>query len=195
MPGWLFLFPLIGAALATASEAGKAWPRRWAVISAAILIVVGGLALGEAATGWIGPAFPKAFKKGDPTAEAIEWTGLREGLAKQGLIKPGEFIVAVKWTEAGKIDEALHGAEQVYVFSNDPREFAYRGDPAALVGHDAVIIGRSEALKGHMADVGRYFESTAAAQPIAIGRDGRNEVELAVVRAHDLLRPYPRNGL
>ena len=195
MPGWLFLFPLIGAWLAAASEAGKAWPRRWAIVSAAILIVVGGFALDEAATGWLGPAFPKAFKKGDPTAEAIEWKGLREALASQGLIRPGEFIVAVKWNEAGKIDEALKGAEQVYVFSNDPREFAFRGDPAALVGHDALIIGRPDAVKGHLAEVAGYFQSTTAAQPIAIGRGGRDEFDLAVVRAHDLLRPYPRNGL
>jgi hypothetical protein len=195
MPGWLFLFPLIGAWLASASEAGKAWPRRWAIISAAILVVVGGLALGESATGWLGAAFPKAFKKGDPTIEAIEWSGLKDGLAKQGLIKPGEFVVAVKWNEAGKIDEALRGGEPVYVFSSDPREFAYRGDPQALVGHDALIIGRPEALKGHMADVARYFQSISAAQPIAIGRGGRDEIDLAVVHAHDLLRPYPRNGL
>jgi len=195
MPGWLFLFPLIGAWLAAASEAGKAWPRRWAIISAAILIVVGGLALDEAAVGWLGPAFPKQFKKGDPTAEAIEWVGLKDSLAKQGLIRPGEFIVAVKWNEAGKIDEALQGAEPVYVFSSDPREFAFRGDPQALVGHDALIIGRPDAVKGHLADVGRYFQSTTAVQPIAVGRGGRDEIDLAIVRAHDLLRPYPRNGL
>ena len=195
MPGWLFLFPLIGAWLAEARDAGKAWPRRWTIISAAILIVVGGVALDEAATGWLGPAFPQAFRKGDPTAEAIEWNGLREGLARQGLIRPGEFIVAVKWNEAGKIDEALKGAEQVYVFSSDPREFAFRGDPQALVGHDALIIGRPDAIKGHLTDVARYFQSTTPAQPIAIGRGGRDEIDLAVVRAHDLLRPYPRNGL
>ena len=195
MPGWLFLFPLIGAWLAEASAAGKAWPRRWAVISAAILIVAGGVALDEAATGWLGPAFPKLFKKGDPSAEAIEWTGLAQGLARQGLIRPGAFIVAVKWNEAGKIDEALKGAEPVYVFSNDPREFGFRGDPAALVGHDALIIGRPDALKGHLAEVSGYFRSTSPAQPIAVGRGGRDEIDLAVVRASDLLRPYPRNGL
>ena len=31
--------------------------------------------------------------------------------------------------------------------------------------------------------------------PIAVGRGGRDEIDLAVVRASDLLRPYPRNGL
>jgi len=195
MPGWLFVFPLIGAWAAAASEAGKAWPRRWAIISAAILIVVGGLILDEAASGWLGPAFPKQFKKGDPTAEAIEWSGLRDGLARQGLLAPGQFVVAVKWNEAGKIDEALKGAPPVYVFSNDPREFAFRGDPAALVGHDALIVGRPDSVKGHMADVSRYFQSTTVAALVAIGRGGRDEIDLAVVRAHNLLRPYPRNGL
>jgi len=195
MPGWLFMFPLIGVWAAQASEAGKRWPRRWVIISAAILIVVGGLALDEAAIGWLGPTFPKQFKKGDPTAEAIEWSGLKDGLARQGLLAPGQFVVAVKWNEAGKIDEALKGDPPVYVFSNDPREFAFRGDPAALVGHDALIIGRPDSIKGHMAEVSRYFQSTTVAAPVAIGRGGRDEIDLAVVRAHNLLRPYPRNGL
>jgi len=195
MPGWLFVFPLIGLMLATASEAGKAWPRRWAVISAAILVVVGAFILQEAATGWIGPAFPKQFKKGDPTNEAIEWTGLETGLARQNLIRPGDFIVAVKWNEAGKIDEALKGAEPVYVFSNDPREFAYRGDQTTLVGHDALIIGRPDAIKGHLADVTGYFQSVTPVGSIAMGRGGRDEIDLTVLSAHDLLRPYPRNGL
>jgi len=193
MPGWLLVFPLIGLMLARAAEADKAWPRRWAIVSAAILVVFGGLALVEAATGWIGPAFPKQFKKGDPTAEAIEWTGLKDSLTRQGLLRPGDFVVSVKWTEAGKIDEALKGAEPVYVFSNDPREFAFRGDPA--LGHDALIIGRPDAIKGHLADVSRYFQSTTPATPVAVGRGGRDEIDLVVIRAHDLLRPYPRNGL
>jgi len=195
MPGWLFVFPLIGVWAAQASEAGKRWPRHWAIVSTAILIVVGGLALDEAAVGWLGPTFPKQFKKGDPTAEAIEWSGLKDGLTRQGLLAPGQFVVAVKWNEAGKIDEALKGDPPVYVFSNDPREFAFRGDPAALVGHDALIIGRPDSVKGHMAEVSRYFQSTTVAAPVAIGRSGRDEIDLAVVRAHKLLRPYPRNGL
>ena len=53
MPGWLFLFPLLGLMLTRAAAAGKAWPRRWAVASAAILIIVGALAVQEAATGWL----------------------------------------------------------------------------------------------------------------------------------------------
>jgi len=143
----------------------------------------------------MGQAFPKQFKKGDPTSEAIEWTGLETGLARQNLIRPGDFIAAVKWNEAGKIDEALKGAEPVYVFSNDPREFAYRGDPAALVGHDALIIGRADAIKGHLADVSRYFQSVTPAGMIPVGRGGKDEIDLTVLSAHDLLRPYPRNGL
>ena len=194
MPGWLFLFPTIGAWLEAASAAGKAWPRRWAISCAAILILVGGLALDEAATGWMGPAFPKAFKKGDPTTEAIEWDGIGPGLAQQGLAAPGQFIVAVKWNEGGKIDEALKGAEPVYVFSNDPREFAFRGDPNALVGHDALIIGRPDSIKGHLPDLARYFAAITPAGRIAIGRGGRDELDLTVMRGHDLLLPYPRKG-
>jgi 4-amino-4-deoxy-L-arabinose transferase-like glycosyltransferase len=192
MPGWLFLFPLLGLMLAKAVEAGKAWPRRWAVASAAILIIVGGLAVAEAATGWLGQAFPKAFKNGDPTAESIDWTALRPTLAQRGLLKPnGAFVVALKWNEAGKIDDAVGAEAPVLVFSNDPREFAYRVPSAGLIGRDAVILAPPKTLGAHRADLARYFRTLTPLAPITIGRGGRAEAEVDVLLGQDLEKPYP----
>ena len=189
MPGWLFLFPLAGEALAGAVLAGKAWPRRWAAVSAAVLVVVGALAVQEAATGWMGRAFPKVFKKGDPTAEAIEWSGLRGALTQRGLLKaPGDFVVALKWSEAGKIDEGLAGAAPVLVFSNDPREFAYRQDSSAFLGRDALILARPGTLAAHMAELRGDFHDLTPLPPIEVGREGHGEIEVDALMGHDLLR-------
>ena len=193
MPGWLFVFPLLGQTLAVASVAGKDWPRRWAVMSTAVLVGVGGLAVHEAATGWLGPAFPNLFKKGDPTAEAIDWTGLRLALTQRGQLQtPGVFVVSLKWNDAGKIDDALGATAPVQVFSDDPREFGYRGDPGAFVGHDAVILARPGTLKAHAAELQSYFHDLTEAPPIMVGRGGRAEVEVDEMIGHDLVKPYPR---
>jgi 4-amino-4-deoxy-L-arabinose transferase-like glycosyltransferase len=195
MPGWLFIFPLLGLMLAAATEAGKAWPRRWAVASAAILVVVGGLAVAEAATGWLGAAFPKAFKKGDPTAESIDWTALRAQLDQEGLLKtPGVFVVSLKWNEAGKIDDAVGGEAPVLVFSSDPREFAYRVQSSSLIGHDAVIVAPPKTLNAHLAELKTYFQTLTPQPPVEVGRDGRGEAEVDVMVGHDLLKPYPQPG-
>jgi len=195
MPGWLFLFPLLGLMLATAADAAKAWPRRWAVASAAILVVVGGLAVTEAATGVLGAAFPKAFKKGDPTAESIDWTALRAQLDQEGLLKtPGVFVVSLKWNEAGKVDDAVGGEAPVLVFSNDPRQFAYRVPSASLIGHDAVIVAPPKTLAAHRAELATYFQTLTPEPAVEVGRGGRKEVEVDVLLGHDLLKPYPLPG-
>ncbi|MBV9509220.1 MAG: glycosyltransferase family 39 protein, partial [Caulobacteraceae bacterium] len=192
MPGWLFLFPLLGRGLSLARLDGRRWPRTWALASLAVLLVVGAAGVQEAATGWMGAAFPKLFKKGDPTAESIEWSSLRGALARQGLLdRPGIFVVALKWNEAGKIDAALKGAAPVLAFSGDPREFGYRPSPAGFLGRDAVILGRSGTVKGALPGLAPYFHDLGPVQPLWIGRDGRQEIEVDEVIGHDLLKAWP----
>ena len=191
MPGWLLLFPLLGEYLGQAAF-DRGWRRAWAIGSLSFALIVGAAATGEAATGVLGSAFPKTFKKGDPTAEAIDWTAARVVLAQRGLLRPnGPFVVALKWNEAGKIDDAVGDIDPVTVFSDDPREYRYRYEPGAFVGRDAVIIGRAETVKARAAALSPYFQSMTPQAPIWVGRGGRNEIQLGVISAHDLLKPYP----
>jgi len=190
MPGWLLLFPLLGDYLARGAF-DRGWRRIWAIGALAFAILVGAGATGEAATGFLGVDFPKTFRKGDPTAESVEWTGARAALTQRGLLKPGgPFIVALKWNEAGKIDQAMGDLDPVTVFSDDPREYRYRYAPDAFVGRDALIIGRAETIKARAAALSPYFQSMTPLAPIWVGRGGRREIELGVISAHDLLRPY-----
>ena len=188
MPGWLMLFPVLGYALA---RSDRRWPKSWAAISAGVLALVWIVAASDAATAWVRDTLPKAFPKTDPTYEAIAWTRLRADLDKAGLLKPGQFVVAAEWNEAGKIDQAVGDAEPVLVFSDDPREYAFRPNSADLVGHDALIIGRGPTIAQELPKLRGYFASLQALPGYSVGRGDKREIELTVIQAHDLLKPYP----
>jgi hypothetical protein len=191
MPGWLMLFPLLGEWLARANAEGRRWPRRWAAISAAILALLWVVAASDAATDWIKQALPKSFPKTSPTYEAIDWKRLRADLDRRGLLKPGMFVVAAEWNEAGKIDQAVGDAAPVLVFSADPREYAFRTDSRTLVGHDALIIGRGPTVAQELARLKPHFASLTPVEGFSVGRGERAEIPLTVIAAHDLLTPYP----
>jgi 4-amino-4-deoxy-L-arabinose transferase-like glycosyltransferase len=189
MPGWLLLFPLLGAALAGSVEAGRRWPVRWAWTSAIVLALLWGVAASDAATAWIKDVAPKM--KTDPTAEAMSWSRLRTELDQRGLMKPGTFVVSAEWNEAGKIDQAVGGLMPVLVFNSDPREYAFRTPSSAYLHHDALIIGQPTTVKQELARIGPHFASLSAPQTVTVGRGHKDELTLTVIAAHDLTSPYP----
>ena len=190
MPGWLLLLPLLGERLAVSAET-QAWPRRWATASLVFVAMIGTLASLAAGAGWLGAQFPAAFRRGDPTAESIEWSQLRPALAQSAVLRePGAFIAALKWNEAGKLDQAVGDVAPVTVLSSDPRQFAYRHPAAGLVGQDALIIGKADTIDERLADITPYFRSVRRLPPVRIGREGHDEITLDLVEARGLLRPY-----
>ena len=191
MPGWLLLFPLLGERLAVAART-RTWPGAWLVVSAVLLVTLGAAAAFDADTGVLGAALPKLFKRGDPTAETIEWTAVPAELSRRGeLNAPTPLIVATQWNEAGKLAAVMGDRATVLAFSPDPREFGFREDVRGVVGQDAVILGRVEALKRRLPALAGYFQSMTWEAPIAVGREGRPEIMIGVVRARRLLKPYP----
>lgn len=189
MPGWLLLYPVLGAYLARA--AGKGWPRRWAIASAAVLISLVFLIVGHAASGLGRIWFPTLLTK-DPTLEAMEWAPLREELKARGLLDRQDlFVVVPHWITAGKIDHALAGALPVVVFGQDQRHFAFRHDQEQFVGHDALIMGREEDVEDDLPSLRTYFETVEELPAFAFGRSGMRELEVRIFLAHTLLMPLP----
>ena len=100
-------------------RASEAAPRRWAIASAALLVVLAAIAVGHAATGYGKLLFPAAFAHGDPTLEAVAWTPLRAELKARGYLDRNDmFVIAPNWMDAGRIDQALDGALPVTVFGD-----------------------------------------------------------------------------
>jgi hypothetical protein len=190
MPGWLMLFPVVGEhIMREASERTR--PRTWAISSAAVLVALAVLFVGHAVTGYGRILFPAAFAKGDPTLESYEWTPLHDELSRRGLLdRPGLFVISASPIDIGKIDQALHDAMPMRVFG-ESKQYAFRGPPEALLGHDALIIGRSDRLPDIENRLAPYFDKIEELPRFSFGRSGMKEVEVRILYGHDLKKPLP----
>ncbi len=191
MSGWLMLYPILGDYLDRA--AGKAWPRRWAIASAALLVAMAAIGVGHAATGFGKLLFPAAFTLRDPTLETVEWTPLLAELKVRGYLDGKDiFVVAPGWIDAGKVDQALGGALQVVVFggSSEPKNFDFRYDRQALLGRNALIIGRT-ITPDTKSRLRHFFSSVEELPSFSFGRCGMREIELRIMLAKNLLIPFP----
>ena len=189
MPGWLFVYPLLGAWLAErALSVGR---RVWAFGSAAALALVAVIAVADARTGFLVSLVSSLGHGADPTLEALPWSKLRQSPLLSAAGARPAFVVATKWTEAGKIAQALGRDFPVAVFSDDPHGFAFLSDPASFLGRDAVIVVAKKRLPESLAALAPFFATLGEPHALSLGRDGRDEIDLALVPARRLLRPYP----
>ncbi len=178
MPSWLFLLPLCGDLLARSAERHR-WPKTFALLVTLLLFALWGLLISDAATGWFGAAWPKTFTKGDPTLETVEWGRLPRSPDVAALLaKPGNFIVSMKWNEAGRIVAAVSDQFPVVVLSNDPRGFADNLSLTPRTGHDALIVVKREDLKDGLGRARKCFEKVEPLQVMTVGRLRRSEMQL-----------------
>ncbi len=189
MPGWMMLYPILGARLDRAASA-DVWPRRWAIASAALFVVLAAIVVGQAATGFGKLLFPGAFRYGDPTLESVEWTPLYAELKARGYLdRKDMFIVAPNWLYAGRIDAALDGALPVVVIGNG-KNFNFQIAGKSLLGRDALVIGRN--IPADMESrVRRIFASVEELPSFSFGRSGMHEINLRIFLARKLLAPFP----
>lgn len=186
MPGWLFVYPLLGRWLAS-SRAAAPRLKTWAAAAAAALAALAIVIAGQAATGFATRLIPLRAGAVDPTLETLDWGALRAAPA----IGSAAFVVAVKWMDAGKIGLALGPDKPIFVFSDDPRGVAFLADSADFVGRDAAIVvawDRREATEARLAP---YFAGFDPPQPVTLQRGGRDEIALAVIPARGLTRAFP----
>jgi hypothetical protein len=221
MPGWFFLYPLLGAALAeipspavrerarvrglatgfyAASNGrivdptsphpdpiprsgGGRFLRRWAIGSAAFLaaLVAGVVAQSNfgVAQRLLGRSFP------DPTLESLGWRELK-GAVGEG----ADFVVVPSWWEAGRAGVALGPETPIFVYSDNQHGMALLDDSARFIGHDADLVVERDQIAAAEATLQCDFKGFAPPRFIALHRGGRGEIELAVIRAQSLTRPF-----
>lgn len=191
MPGWLFVFPLMGDwAARTWSDAVRA--RRWAAGSVLALAAIAALTISHANTGWLLRFFTLPKGQTDVSLEAWPWTALRDQplLGGSGGARPG-FVVAGKWGAAGRLGLALGPQTHILVFPGDPHGIAFLENPAAFVGQDAVIVLPLAEVADTMPAYQPYFTSIDPPKVVSLGRLGAPEIPIALIAAHGLKKPFP----
>ncbi len=188
MPGWLFVFPVLGAWV---EKSHSRWfsPPKWAIGSTVAFAVVLVVAVGLTAEGWASRGVAASGAGRDPTLESLDWTALRN--ADAVVATHPAFVVTTRWMDAGKIALALGKDVQVAIFSDDPRQFAFGPSIDRFIGQDALVIVPAPLLAEQLPRLKPYFTTFDLPEHVWLGRHGRDEVELAIVPAHGLLRPYP----
>jgi 4-amino-4-deoxy-L-arabinose transferase-like glycosyltransferase len=180
-PGYLFLFPLLGAWL-------EVWnPRRlraWASFSAALLGVVLVLAVSEVRFNWLA-----AFRPGfDPGLQGMDLTPLRPALEARGLLD-GRIIAAPSWNDTGKIDYALGGNPRVLALTTDPRQYGFAAPgPQAHLGQDMLIIAPRQDHARITERFGANFDSIEELPPLKLEFPARGTVVIPIYEAHNLRR-------
>ena len=179
MPGYLFLFPPLGAWLATWRPA-----RNWAIGSAAMLAVVLAVAVSEVRFNWLA-----AFRPGlDPGLQAIDLTALRPALAERGLL--AQPIAAPTWNDAGKIGYALGPTTEILSLNQDARQFGFTTAPAAQAGRDILIVApRQDEARIRAAYAGN-FDRIETLPPARLTIAGRGDILIPLYLGHTL-RHWP----
>ena len=68
---------------------------------------------------------------------------------------------------------------------------AFRTGSAALLHHDALIIGRGPTVAQELGRIAPHFASMTPLEGFTVGRGDKAEIALTVIQAHDLITPYP----
>ena len=140
-PGYLALFPLLGAALDRWSCRHGRVLRRSATATALVLVAALALVGSEVRWNWL-PALGERFENGaDPDLDLLDWTPFATQMRERGWIGPGAPALAtLRWQDAGKLSYALGRDVPVFCLGADPREFGLTAPADAHRGQDILLL-------------------------------------------------------
>src|SRR5262249_31961281 len=143
-PGYLMLFPLLGAEVARRVENRDRIAQGWLIVTTGSLAIVLALVILMSQFPW--PTLVGMGEKvvPNPFLESLDWNDLKTEIEARGLAnKPNLFVAATRWHEAGKIDYVLGGRLPVLCLCHDPRGYGVLTRLRAHLGDTALIIGRN----------------------------------------------------
>jgi 4-amino-4-deoxy-L-arabinose transferase-like glycosyltransferase len=183
-PGYLMLFPLLGAAVARRLDRPAV---QRALVGTAIFVVLGMTVVGtQVRFAWLHSAIAAAGGR-DPDIEAVDWTSLREDVPGAGTI-----VGVPDWRDAGKIAYALGPDVTVVCLNRDARQFGIAWPPTRFIGADVLILA-PEHRERVPDELGRAFDSIESLPDASIRHAGRTLKEVAVFQGRRL-RIWPPPG-
>jgi len=183
-PGYMMLAPLMGRAIVTFGGQGL---RIGVTCTAAFVLVALTLLGSEAKYNWMPGGFERFTLGSDPDIEVVDWTSLRTELAERGLSgRSAPIVAAIKWYEAGKIDYALEGSNQVICLGGDARQYGMLRDAQGQAGDDVLIIAPRKTLSAITEQFGRQFDSITLLPPAMVLHHGSPALRLSLFLGHHL---------
>ena len=190
-PGYLMLFPILGAAVAVRLERGDAVARRWIRSSAWTFVALVLILVTQTANGWMERVAPSLFAKGDPTTDMVSWRALRPTLDARGMLAHGEFLAAPSWIQAGQAALGAGPDIPVLCLCADPHHFYYMNDDRTFLGRDAVFVKKIKPNDDVVAAFSPYFESFTLADTLVIRRGGAEALKVGIYRARGFRKVFP----
>lgn len=189
-PGYLFTFPLLGAAVAQWSQR---FPRLvWGTIGCCVsaAAVIAAVFISHTLTGWLGGFVPVISSNYDPlVADSTDWYDLRTRLEHDGLIDSRHFLLIGRYEYCFKAELAIKDALPIPCLSINPVSRALWRDDAALLGRDAIIVTNRWNARQSIAAVSAKFASVEKLPPLWITAHGRPVQRIDLVIGHDLQQP------
>jgi len=190
-PGYLMLFPILGAAVAARVERGDGLTNRWLRWSAWSFLVLVAILATQTANGWMERIAPGAFGKGDPTTDMISWRELRPTLDARDMLAHGEFLAAPSWIQAGQAALGTGPDIPVLCLCADPHHFYYMNDDRTFLGRDAVFVKKLKANDDVIGMYSPYFDSFEVADTLVVHRAGAVAFRVGIYRARGFKRVFP----
>jgi len=187
-PGYMMLFPILGAAAAIAYEKRPKLVNGWLAVSLVLstLLVVG--LVTHTSNGWARKYLPADQGTNDPTNGALHWTELGDFfVANKVLDQPNTFVAGLLWTECGPIDNTVRGKLPVACLARDPRNIAFNIELAEHAGDTAYVVAKIHRVAGARSILEKYFERVEQLDDIVIMRNGLPAMEpLKIFKASNL---------
>jgi 4-amino-4-deoxy-L-arabinose transferase-like glycosyltransferase len=190
-PGYLMLFPVLGAAVARRLERGDTRTIRWLKWSAWGFVALVAILATQTANGWMERVIPSVFAKGDPTTDAVDWRELRPALDARDMLGHGEFLAAPSWIQAGKAAIGTGPDIPVLCLCADPHQFYYMNDDRTFIGRDAVFVKKIKPNEDVVAEFSPYFDSFEAADTLVVHRAGAVAMEVGIYRGRGFKKVFP----
>ncbi|HEY2850110.1 MAG TPA: glycosyltransferase family 39 protein [Gemmatimonadaceae bacterium] len=190
-PGYLMLFPLLGAAVAARIARGDRFAVRWVRWSSWTFVGLVVILMTQTANGWMERVAPSLFAKGDPTTDMISWRALRPTLDAENLLAHGEFLAAPSWIQAGQAALGAGPDVPVVCLCADPHQFYYMNDDRAFLGRDAVFVKKIKPGDDVVATFAPYFESFTVADTLVIRRGGVPAISVGIYRGRGFRKVFP----
>ena len=182
-PGYLMLFPLLGDTIA--GRLDRDWMRHMLAGSAAVVLAAMLAISCQIQFDWLGGAL-SSVTHGDPTAEGLDWTSLRDDLRARGLLPPGTLVAAFNWRDAGKIGHALGPDVTMLCLNSDSRQFGYADPPRNRAGQDVLLLSVDPAERA-LEEAKTWFAAVDTLTQSSVRLEGRVLRIVTVLRGHGLL--------